>query len=116
MQTCPGAQVSVCSLWSALMMLQLSSRPFTTVPGCWLQVSAPSVLTEHFTRQPEQPVWQNGSHRPASAPVQLALGSKQGGSPPSPPSPAAPPMPPAPPFPATPASDRWVTQTEPRLG
>ena len=44
-----------------------------------LQVSAPAVLTEHFSRQPQQPLWHTGSHIPGPG-VQPGNASKQGPS------------------------------------
>src|SRR5262245_4965198 len=61
-QTRPGAQLSVC----AGAPTDDGEQSCPTVRGnCdasgWLQVSVPTVLTEHFSRHP-QPIWQYGSH------------------------------------------------------
>src|SRR4029078_779860 len=77
MQTDPSAQLSVCILVpvdSTSMQSCISVRGYPVARGS-LHVKSPTVLTEHFSLQP-QPVRQNGSHSPGRG-VQSRRASKQ---------------------------------------
>src|SRR5262245_21503123 len=79
MQTDPGAQLSVCIFVPGDRTSMQSCRTGRGNPVARgaLQVKSPTVLTEHFSMQP-QPVRQNGSQRPGRG-VQSGRASKQTG-------------------------------------